>query len=55
MLISFTYLLCESTQTNSSALVTLVLIVSRDECLMRRRTAGSLDSLPLRLEYVEVE
>jgi hypothetical protein len=22
---------------------------------MRRRTAGSLDSLPLRLEYVEVE
>ena len=48
------YLLYESTQTNSSATVTLVLTVSKELCRTRRRT-GSLISLPLILEYVDVE
>lgn len=41
-----TYLLCESTQTNSSAFVMLVFIVSNDECLINLLTAGSELSEP---------
>lgn len=51
-----TYLLWESTQTNSSALVIFVLIVSKDECLISLRTTGSELSEPaLALEYVLVD
>lgn len=54
--ILFIYLLCESTHTNSSALVMLVLIVSKEECLINLLTAGSELSEPaLTLEYVLVD
>ena len=50
------YLLCESTHTNSSALVMLVFTVSREEWRINLRIAGSDDSEPaLTLEYVLVE
>lgn len=45
--------MCESTHTNSSAAVTLVLMVSRDEWRIRRRTGSPSD--PDIEEYVEVE
>lgn len=50
---SSTRRLCESTQTNSSALVTFVLIVSKLECRISLLTAGSELSEPLSEEYVD--